>query len=111
MTWKRTGVSLATLLPGTSREVLVDGASVVLARVGPLVFAVEGVCPHMGGLLGQGPLAGRRLSCPEHTAVFDVGTGEVLADPFGVEPPHGTIGPLATYATRVVGGMVEIDVP
>lgn len=111
MTWRPTGVALERLQPGTVVEVLIDGSSVLLARVGPLVFAVEGVCPHLGGLLADGQLAGRRLTCPLHQAVFDVGDGSVLSDPFGLTPPEGGVAPLGHYPTRAVSGMVEVDVP
>lgn len=111
MTWKPTGVAAATLSPGTVREVLVGPSSILLARVGPLVFAVEAVCPHQGGLLADGALAGRRLTCPVHGAVFDVGNGGVLADPFGIEPPAGGVAPLSSYPTRVENGMVQVDLP
>jgi len=109
VTWKATGLVLSSLAPGTTREVIVDSAAILLARVGPLVFAVDAVCPHIGGLLADGSLAGRRLRCPLHEATFDVGTGAVLIDPFGVDPPEGAVGPLAVYPTRVVDGRVEVD--
>lgn len=111
MTWKKTGVAASTLPPGTMREVMVDTTAVVLARVGPLVFAVEAVCPHQGGLLAEGALGGRRLTCPVHGAVFDVASGAVLADPFGVEPPVGGVAPASSYPTRVEAGMIEFDIP
>ena len=90
---------------------MVGPRSVLLARLGSAVFATESICPHIGGLLADGALAGPRLSCPEHGAVFDVTTGKVIADPFGVEPPEGGVDPLTTYPTRVVGGMIEVDLP
>ena len=111
MTWRKTGVSAATVMPGTTREIMVDGTAVLLARVGPLLFAVDAICPHLGGLLSDGTLEGRRLTCPVHSAVFDVGTGAVLVDPFGFEPPRGMLGPVASYPTRVEGGLVEVDLP
>jgi len=109
MTWRPTGVAAATLRPGAMREVMVGSRALVLARVGPLVFAVDAVCPHLGGLLADGSLAGRRLTCPLHGATFDVGTGAVIADPFGLEPPDGSVAPLSSYPTRVESGMVEVD--
>ena len=111
MTWQGTGVAIETLPPGSSREVMVGASMVLLARVGPLVFAVEAVCPHLGGLLSDGVLAGRRLTCPVHAAVFDVGSGQVLIDPFGIDPPMGGTAPLSCYPTRVTNGMVEVDLP
>ncbi len=111
MTWKPTGVAATTLRPGTTREVLVGASLVLLARVGPLVFAVDPVCPHLGGLLSDGSLAGRRLTCPVHGATFDVGNGSVIADPFGIEPPAGDVAPLSSYPARIENGMVEVDLP
>ena len=111
MTWKPTGVPAATVRPGTTREVMVGATPVLLARVGPLLFAIDAVCPHLGGLLADGTLAGRRLTCPLHAAVFDVGTGTVLVDPFGIEPPQGMLAPVSSYPTRTEGGMVDIDLP
>jgi nitrite reductase/ring-hydroxylating ferredoxin subunit len=109
MTWKPTGVALATLGPGTTRELLIGTAMLLLARVGPLVYAVDSVCPHVGGLLSDGVLGGRRLTCPVHGAVFDVANGNVLVDPFGIDPPEGGVGPLSCYPTRIVDGMIEVD--
>ena len=111
MTWNKTGVALDSLPPGSLRELKMDGTRVVLARVGPLVFAVNGVCTHMGGPLGKGTLSGRRLTCPLHGTVFDVGTGAVLADPFGTVPPSGAVRPVAVYPARVVEGLIEVDLP
>jgi nitrite reductase/ring-hydroxylating ferredoxin subunit len=109
MTWKKTGVALATLPVGGVREVMVDSRSVLLVRLPDGVFAVDAVCPHLGGLLGDGTLSGSRLTCPEHAAVFDVKNGRVVADPFGVEPPEGAVEPLSAYPTRVETGLIEVD--
>jgi len=98
-------------MPGGMLEVMVETTPILLARVGPVVFAIDAVCPHLGGLLAEGTLAGRRLTCPLHTAVFDVGSGAVLADPFGLEPPEGGVAPVESYATRTEAGMVEVDLP
>jgi nitrite reductase/ring-hydroxylating ferredoxin subunit len=109
MTWRATGVAEATLLEGTMREVLVGGRSVVLARIGRTVVAFEGYCPHQGGLLAEGRLEGHRITCPVHEAAFDLPSGRVVADPFGVVPPEGGVGPLPTFAVRTVRGSVEIE--
>ncbi len=111
MTWKATGIAVDPLKPGSMREVMIETTDVLVARVGPLIFVVDAVCPHLGGLLADGSLAGRRLTCPVHGAVFDVGTGAVVTDPFGVEPPEGGVAPVASYPVRVAAGMVEVDLP
>jgi len=109
MGWQKTGVALDTLAPGTTREVLLGATPVLLVRTAHGLFAIEAVCPHLGGLLADGPLSDQRLTCPEHAAVFDVRDGHVLSDPFGVEPPQGAVDALRSFPTRVEAGWVEVD--
>jgi nitrite reductase/ring-hydroxylating ferredoxin subunit len=111
MAWRKTGVAVETMAPGSRREVLVGATSVLLVRTAGGLYAVEAVCPHLGGVLADGALSQDRLACPEHAAAFDVRTGGVLADPFGVEPPEGGVAPLQPYPTRVEAGMVEVALP
>lgn len=111
MTWRSTRVAAATMAPGSVREVMLGVSSVLLVRLGPDVRATEAICPHEGGLLSDGTLTGFRISCPVHAAAFDVTTGRVLADPDGIEPPLGRVDPLLVYPTRVVAGMIEVDLP
>jgi len=109
--WRSTGVALATLAAGTKREVLIEGATVLLARVGPGVFAMEGICSHQGGLLADGALENEQVTCPQHGAIFDVTTGQVIADPDGVVPPTGIATALPKYPTKVEGGIVWVELP
>ena len=111
MPWRSTGIALETLPAGSKREVLIEGATVLVVRVGPSVFAVDGICTHQGGLLVDGTLENERIICPSHGAVFDTATGGVLADPDGVVPPQGLATPLAKYATKVDHGMVWVELP
>jgi nitrite reductase/ring-hydroxylating ferredoxin subunit len=111
MAWRKTGVAAATLAPGKLQSVDVDGETLTLANLGTELHALDGFCTHEGGILGQGELRGSRVICPEHQANFDVATGNVLADPDGVEPPAGVIGPVRHFPARIVDGMVEVDLP
>lgn len=72
----------------------------VLCRVGDEVYAVDGVCPHVGGPLGQGALHGYMLVCPWHTWEFDCRTGK-----------HDRLAGcrLETYPVMVVDGEVLVD--
>lgn len=74
-------VRLDELVPGELTEVMVDGRSVALARVGDDVLAVDGVCPHAGGPLGDGDLDGHVLTCPYHGWSFDLREGSCLTNP------------------------------
>jgi nitrite reductase (NADH) small subunit len=109
MSWVATGVAVETVPVGAVREVTAAGRSVLLVRTADGVFAVDAYCPHEGGVLADGWVEGRRLSCPVHQAVFDAVDGHVVADPFGIEPPQGGVGALRHFPTRVAAGMVEVD--
>ena len=96
--------------PGTLREVNFNGHSVVLVRLSDKVHAIEGLCPHQGGILGEGRVQGNRIVCPEHGAEFRVSDGKVEVDPHGIDPPRGGSVPLEVFPTREVNGIVEVDV-
>lgn len=109
MVWKSTGIRADELAAQPLKGFEMDGETLVLVRVGGSIGAFQGTCPHEGGPLPDGTLSDGRLVCPLHGATFDGRSGAVLADPDGIEPPEGAIGPLPRYPTRVVDGVVEID--
>ncbi len=49
---------------------------VALFRVGDQFYALDGICPHAGGPLGEGALCGQIVTCPWHGWQFDVTTGQ-----------------------------------
>jgi nitrite reductase (NADH) small subunit len=65
------------------------------------VFAIDGVCPHRGGPLADGMLAGDQVVCPYHAFKFHRATGE--CDQPGVCA-------LATYPIEVTAGAVYVTV-
>ncbi len=69
-------------LPDPGRETIeIDGRMVVLLRVGADVFALDDVCTHDGGTLGDGELTGYAIACPRHGAKFDIRDGRALTMP------------------------------
>jgi nitrite reductase (NADH) small subunit len=62
--------------PGSSREVLADDQVVALFNVAGKFYALDGVCPHAGGPLGEGALRGTVVTCPWHGWQFDVTNGQ-----------------------------------
>jgi 3-phenylpropionate/trans-cinnamate dioxygenase ferredoxin component len=65
----------ADIPPGTGKVVVVGGKKVALFNVGGAFHAIDNTCPHQGGPLGEGYLAGRVVTCPYHFWQFDVVQG------------------------------------
>ncbi|MGH7820717.1 MAG: Rieske (2Fe-2S) protein [Candidatus Binatia bacterium] len=90
------------LAPGQAKMVEVSGKKIALFNVEGTYYAIDDTCTHRGGPLSGGALAGKKVTCPWHGAVYDVTTGEVLGPP----APKG----VARYSVRVSGGDVELEV-
>ncbi len=92
---------LTEIALGGSREAEIDGEELLLCRTGEdIVHAVQNVCTHDDGPLGEADLSGGVIECPRHGARFDVTTGAVLRMPAAT--------PLRTYPARVADGWVEV---
>ena len=61
---------------GASAEIVVAGNIVALFNVDGELHALDGICPHQGGPLGQGALHGCVVSCPWHGWEYDVSDGQ-----------------------------------
>lgn len=61
---------------GSAKEVMAGERVVALFNVGGQFHAMDGVCPHAGGPLGDGVLTGSTITCPWHGWQFDVTTGK-----------------------------------
>lgn len=66
-------------------------------------YAIDDVCTHDGGPLGEGELCGYEIECPRHGAHFDVRTGEALTLP-ATRPVH-------SYPAIVEGNEVFVELP
>ncbi len=74
--------------------------AVFLTRSGGRICAMGGKCSHYGGPLEKGRLQGQVITCPWHTARFDVRSGQVQAPP--------ALDDLAQYETKVEAGDVYV---
>lgn len=61
------GIGMVVYLP--------EGRQAALFRIGESIFAIDNVCPHMGGPLGDGELSENIVTCPWHGWTFNVETG------------------------------------
>ncbi len=60
---------------GTGKEFAAAGRVVAIFHVEGEFYALDGVCPHAGGPLGNGRLQGNVVTCPWHGWQFDVTNG------------------------------------
>jgi 3-phenylpropionate/trans-cinnamate dioxygenase ferredoxin subunit len=88
------------IAPGQAREFDVGEWRVLVCNVGGELYAVEDVCPHDRGPLGEGRLRGATIECPRHGARFDVRDGSVKAPP--------AVRPVPCLPVRVVDGRVVV---
>jgi 3-phenylpropionate/trans-cinnamate dioxygenase ferredoxin subunit len=82
------------------------GTSVLLARCGGQVYAMDDVCTHQGASLHEGVLGERGeclVTCPWHAAHFDLRTGKVEQ-----ETPWAT--DTRTFPVRVAGDDVYVEI-
>jgi 3-phenylpropionate/trans-cinnamate dioxygenase ferredoxin subunit len=88
--------------PGQVKVVQADGKSLCLGHCEDGTWgAVDNVCTHDGGPLGEGELEDCQVECPRHGARFELTTGRVTALP--------AVFPVNAYPVRVVNGEVEVD--
>ena len=62
--------------PGTGKTVIAHDKPMVLFNVDGNFYAINSVCPHRGGPLGEGKLKGNVVECPWHGWTFCVDTGK-----------------------------------
>ncbi|SIO62984.1 nitrite reductase (NADH) small subunit/3-phenylpropionate/trans-cinnamate dioxygenase ferredoxin subunit [Singulisphaera sp. GP187] len=93
---------LSELPPGGSKEVEHDGRIYALFNVDGKITAIDGICPHQGGPLAEGPLDGTLVTCPWHGWQFDVCSGKT---------PMGSKLKQTVYEVTVEGQDVMVSVP
>jgi 3-phenylpropionate/trans-cinnamate dioxygenase ferredoxin component len=81
----------------------IDEIPIVIFNIGGQIFAIQDICSHDDGPLGEGDLEDHKIICPRHGGVFDVRTGKVLSLPAIVDIP--------AYPTMVNDGKIQIGLP
>jgi len=81
----------------------IDDLPIVVFNIGGQLYAIDDVCSHDDGPLGDGELEGMEVVCPRHGARFDVRDGRVTSLPAAID--------IAAYPVRVVEGQIEIGLP
>jgi nitrite reductase/ring-hydroxylating ferredoxin subunit len=94
--------TLDELPPGAAKEVEHEGRIYALFNIDGEIAAIDGICPHQGGPLAEGELAGTVVTCPWHGWQFDVRTGQALLASRIKQP---------VFPVRVEGRDVLVEVP
>jgi 3-phenylpropionate/trans-cinnamate dioxygenase ferredoxin component len=69
-------------IPDPGQKIVEAGErDVVVFHVEGQFYALDDVCTHDGGPLGEGLLEGYTIACPRHGAKFDIRDGRVLCMP------------------------------
>lgn len=86
---------------GQARVFPVNGKEIAIFHVADAFYALNNVCPHRGGPLGEGIVSGLEVTCPWHAWSFDLRTGEYTFDPeLAVEK----------FEVRIADGQIQVAV-
>lgn len=98
-----TVASVKDLPAGERLFVEIDEYTLVVFNIAGEYYAIDDVCSHDGGPVGDGDLDGMEIICPRHGARFDIRTGKVLALP--------AVEDIAAYPVRVEGDEIQVGLP
>ncbi|MBI4443535.1 MAG: non-heme iron oxygenase ferredoxin subunit [Acidobacteria bacterium] len=91
--------AVSDVQPGNVKEYTVNGRTIALCNVEGTFYALDNVCVHRGGPLGQGYIDGDKVECPWHGWQYDVKTGAVTFNPSAK---------VATYEVKIEGSDVLV---
>jgi nitrite reductase (NADH) small subunit len=84
-----------------AKEFALGDKVICVANVNGTITAMDNVCLHRGGPLGQGMIEDGKLVCPWHGWQWDPATGEAV---------HNPSAKVAVYALKMENGEVMIKV-
>jgi 3-phenylpropionate/trans-cinnamate dioxygenase ferredoxin component len=88
---------------GKIKAVELNGVPIAIARYNGQIYAVDDICTHDGGNLGEGNIINGQVQCPRHGARFDLKTGQVIRMP-------AVIG-INTYEVKIENGEIFVAIP
>jgi nitrite reductase (NADH) small subunit len=86
---------------GEAKEFPCGAKTICVANVSGAISAMDNVCLHRGGPLGQGMIEGNKLVCPWHGWQWDPKTGEAA---------HNPTAKVAVYPLKIENGDVLIEI-
>src|SRR3989304_4809280 len=92
--------NLKELSPGERKTVVIKEHKIALFNIDGKIYAIDNMCPHMGGPLGEGDVNEKIITCPLHGWQFDVESGESLVFPKRIR----------TYEVKVEGNEIFVEI-
>lgn len=80
----------------------IDNKQLLIVKSGTEIFSCGAICPHQGISMENGLVFDDEITCPEHSWVFSLRTGELTWPGAGPRIP--------TYPVRIVEGMIEVEI-
>ena len=97
-----TVATISEIPPGQARVVSIDGRSIALCHVeNDGVYAIDNICTHDDGPLGEGELTGDCIECPRDGALFNVKNGKAKTFP--------AVGRVSAHEVRIINGEVQVS--
>lgn len=94
--------TMEELPPGSAKEVTAEGRIIALYHVEDRVYAIDGICPHAGGPLGEGTLNRDVVTCPWHGWQFNVTNGHHCLNANIKQ---------STYAVKIEDDAILVELP
>ena len=87
--------------PNEAKEFACGNKEICIANINGSYSAMDNVCLHQGGPLGQGTIEGGKVVCPWHGWAYDPQTGAAA---------HNANAKVAVYAMKIENGDVLVDI-
>jgi nitrite reductase (NADH) small subunit len=90
--------------PREGRTIAIAGRQLAVFNLGERFVVIDNRCPHKGGPLSDGIVAGDAVVCPLHGWKVNLLSG-------GVDRPANTAECVKSYPTRVDNGIIVVGLP
>lgn len=88
---------------GSVAKAVVNEREIAIIHSGGSFYALDGICTHEAGPLGEGTLDGEELVCPWHEGRYSVRTGEA-------NPETDWVTDVRSFPVKVEDGHVWVDI-
>ena len=92
---------LSDIPPGTAKVIAVQNVEVALFNLEGSIYAIDNMCQHAGGPLGEGKIKGDDVICPWHGYRYHIKTGQYIKNP---------VMSVACYPVKVENGKISVSV-